>query len=571
MRDLCGWKSGIFPQNIRNTIFQFPIGSGGSCILLNTENSINIEEPNTSKNDFLSVYIHNIRKPANPYGGVNGVETSIYTPHGDYHKIPPFSDGIPVLAKVFSGDTKLRVYSYNASHNFWNLFHPRQMRMGVTYAVPMECDIDVQAQNGTLFGVDGETSYYVQDDPHSNPLYQQTKPAYKDVYNPIYSAELSPVTYSEKQDQKNKNSTYDTRVIYTAKKENNNEFDDWSNFQILNFLDVDSRYGEITGLKLFKNKLIFWQERAAGTLSVNERIALGDTNGNEIVLGHGSTLERFDYITTTYGLQKNTRAYDVSENYLYWWDEHNKEILQVSEKDQLVPLSTTKHIRNYINEPSTSLQIPSIIYDNRYKEILCSIKNNESIVYNEFVDKFTAVYKFDPVFKILNEGDIYLSSNVGPLYKYNFANEQDNTSSLFEKETFPFVKYIINKNPQQIKVYDTQEIGGRFYGGGEVDEKFEGLQYNRVNAKLSKLKFAYKTPLKQSSETSGNKLSNIEYAYKLAIPRNGQNESNNGFDTIKEYGNRMRGNTMQCEFKSTYNSLDFSLQYITTKFRISWT
>jgi len=55
-----------------------------------------------------------------------------------------------------------------------------------------------------------------------------------------------------------------------------------------------------------------------------------------------------------------------------------------------------------------------------------------------------------------------------------------------------------------------------------------------------------------------------EYDYRLAIPRNGSQDSN------IEYGNRMRGKTMQCEMASDYNSTDFSLQYITTKFRMSW-
>lgn len=552
---------------------RYPIGSGGSCILMSSEeisSQWGIEDP-PSVEKFMRVYVQNVKKPVIPYDGVLGIKNSKYESHGDFIKIniQDLAQNPPILINVFSGDTKLRVYTYNASHNFWNQRYAMQNRMGTSYVLPLECDIDIQAQYGTLFGVDGVNDYRVQDYPDSVGSWQQEVPAYDNTYNPIYNASLELIAYSEKQDQKNKNNIYDTRIFYSHKKTNNESLDSWNDFQALNYRDVDSRYGEITGLKLFKNKLIFWQERAAGVLSVNEKVALSDTNGSEIVLGHGSTLERFDYITTTYGLQKNSNAYDVSENYLYWWDGNHKEILQVSEKDQLVPLTVVKHVRNYINRFDDDLYTPSMVYDNLYKEILCNVKNNESIVYNEFVDKFTAVYKFTPIFKITHGGNIYLSDRRGPLYMYNKCT--DNKSQLFGQDSTPLVRYTINKNPEQIKVYDTQEIGGRFYGGGEVDEKFEGLQYNRVNTELSQLKFAYKTPLKQSSETSGNKLSNIEYAYKLAIPRNGQKISNGNFDAVEEYGNRMRGNTMQCEFKSTSNSLDFSLQYITTKFRISWT
>ena len=42
-------------------------------------------------------------------------------------------------------------------------------------------------------------------------------------------------------------------------------------------------------------------------------------------------------------------------------------------------------------------------------------------------------------------------------------------------------------------------------------------------------------------------------------------------DDKQDWGDRMRGKTMQCEIKSTTNNSDFSLQYIITKFRMSWT
>jgi len=39
----------------------------------------------------------------------------------------------------------------------------------------------------------------------------------------------------------------------------------------MNYLDADSRYGEITNMVSFKDKLLFWQDRATGLFSVNER------------------------------------------------------------------------------------------------------------------------------------------------------------------------------------------------------------------------------------------------------------------------------------------------------------
>jgi hypothetical protein len=54
-------------------------------------------------------------------------------------------------------------------------------------------------------------------------------------------------------------------------------------------------------MKLFKDRLIFWQENATGMLAVNERVVLNDQNDAQVVLGTGGVLERYDYFTTIYG------------------------------------------------------------------------------------------------------------------------------------------------------------------------------------------------------------------------------------------------------------------------------
>jgi len=76
----------------------------------------------------------------------------------------------------------------------------------------------------------------------------------------------------------------------------------------------------------------------------------------------------------------------------------------------------------------------------------------------------------------------------------------------------------------------------------------------------------FKTPLNQSAEVTLKDIVTInEYDFRLAVPRSGQTDEND-----VPYGNRMRGKTMECTIKSSDNSTDFSLQYIITKYRISW-
>jgi DNA repair exonuclease SbcCD ATPase subunit len=52
---------------------------------------------------------------------------------------------------------------------------------------------------------------------------------------------------------------YERITLATSEEKKNGEYiDKWLKFKPANFLDVDTRYGEITALKLFKDKMIFW-------------------------------------------------------------------------------------------------------------------------------------------------------------------------------------------------------------------------------------------------------------------------------------------------------------------------
>jgi hypothetical protein len=97
-----------------------------------------------------------------------------------------------------------------------------------------------------------------------------------------------------------------------------------------NFLDVDNRHGEITGLRRFHNQLVFWQETATGILSVNERSQITDDSNMPLILGTGDVLGRFDYLNTSNGMRKDEYADTQSDSTLYWWDHNKREIVAYS-------------------------------------------------------------------------------------------------------------------------------------------------------------------------------------------------------------------------------------------------
>ena len=181
------------------------------------------------------------------------------------------------------------------------------------------------------------------------------------------------------------------------------------------------------------------------------------------------------------------------------------------------------------------------MYDNKYKEVVFNVVNDNSISYTEQLQAFQSVYTYPLHFSThTDNNDLVVINN--QLFINDTNNETGKAVGI--TQLLPKLKYLVNKSATMNKVFDIQTFGGRLYGGDN----------------LKSLILKYDTPLKQHGETKGDNITNIEYDFRVAVPRHNNSE----------YGDRLRGKTMQCELSSTNNSTDFSLQYIITKYRISW-
>ena len=495
--------------------------------------------PTTGMGPFL-ITVADIRKSATPYGdGTNNT----YCSFGDIFNN---SAGDKIVS---SGDCYIRLFKYNALHNWFDTTFVGANRMGTVYCVPIFTDIDLHGDYGITYNKNLTKGYYIQDKASAFDGYIQNRDAY--LYNTAYNQHPDVIQYSKYDGTIVHPSKYGARVHYSTQKTNNELIDSWTSFQSMNFLDTDYRFGDITELKLFRDRLMFWQEHAFGILAVNERVVLNDTNDTQVVLGTGSVLDRYDYVSTVYGMKLGQHTACVSNDALYWWDSYNKEILQYVDKSSLTPLTQAKNIRNYINSNSENTH-PHIYYNSKYKEVVCSCVNNQSVAYNELLQRFTSVYtSLVPVSSIPVNDQVYLAY-INSIYATK--TNKGTVSSIFGVPAKPKLKCVVNHNNTLPKTFDIQIIGGTLYNSNSVSPNFNASGLTNIN-------ITYTTQLNQTGEINGSKITNREYDFRLDVPRETQNAL---------YGGRLKGKTMQCELWSTSNSTDFSLQYITTKYRMSW-
>lgn len=509
------------------------------------------------ENSVLGTYICNLRKTVTPYGGSDYVYRTLnqYHSYGDYKIVSAARR--EQYSAVFDGDCYIMPLEYTSLHKYYCSKTVYQCVANINYSIPVETNINLALTYGdepsrTLWSeednVDTSNSSYVQIEPANVAnRYVQKNPEY--AYNTVYSTNSTARTFSAyNEDEDKEDFTY--RCRYSNKKELNEPVDSWCKFMPANYLDVDSKFGEITQLRTFRNYLYYWQESAFGRFSVNERTEMVDQNNLSLMLGSGGVLSRYDYLTEHAGMKKNQHSDTQSSTSMYWWDCDNNTVW-ASDGQSSVPLSKVKLIQSLINRYSDNdhiLNNPALLYDKQSNNVIMRILNEEnkqgSIIYNEQSQSFVSIDDIAPKFDVSFDNCLYVTSDDN-MYRYNarFGNESIGFNDSSENiSLYPLVQYVVNRNSEINKTYDNAEFGGRFYEGTT----------DRLYAKFS-------TPLKQSGSITGNDITNREYSFRYTIPRNGSSA----------YGDRLRGKFMECEFGSTSSNVDFSLQYIINIFRIS--
>jgi len=233
------------------------ISSTGKCVLFELETSHNMYDGDK----LVPITVANLKKQATPYGGPDTYDRNSpdYYSHGNYcpiNKDNPFD--IRKSIEVFDGDCYPGIFVYHAAHALDNSVTICLNKVTSIYYVPVESDIDLRASYGDLYTrrKDSAKSYYIQDEPYSIDGFVQSQPAY--LYNSAYNAESNVQSYSSTTYTEIDSSKYDCRVHHSELKTNNEHIDSWMEFKAMNYIDVDTRFGEITNMRLFKDRLLCW-------------------------------------------------------------------------------------------------------------------------------------------------------------------------------------------------------------------------------------------------------------------------------------------------------------------------
>lgn len=500
-------------------------------------------------------YICNIKRNIIPYNGNNYVsrQNSIYISCGANQ------DRRTTTSLCFGGDTYLNVFDYLNTAFCQQTNDPEDwhsMRMNTVCYIPLESIVNTalfssESYHNSVTGTMGNN--LIQNEPVVlGNGYVQQKPLYE--YNTAYSVQSEALKYIPKSMYQIDDLNNDTRITCSELKTNNEVIDSWAKFKFANYLDTDSQYGQITNLKVFKNKLYFFQNSAVGIASVNERSLITDNNPGELTLGTGGILVRYDYLLTQNGDSiLNDKSITNSENTIYWHD-YDKNVLCALNQNGFSELSKAKKVQTYLNRlPDSARTNPVSFFDKKFNEVWFRIYDR-CLIYNENLQVFTSFYTHNPNWFFPFSTKLITVKDNNCYYLHNMYD-----MDLIEKEErVSYVRFVVNDNVTLTKTFDNQ------WFTAELDDV-----EHANNPHIIKNVF-FETKTQKTEPIDYTNIENREDNYRFAIGREKQNDPAQQTQTNASYAGRMRGKYLICNYTfDCNNNREFKLPYIKTTYRYS--
>lgn len=504
----------------------------------------------------LGTYLTNLRQQITPYGGYSFTNrlTNIYYGDGNYF------ESKNKWNTVFDGDCHVETFEYTSMHKVYGAYKGEKSldfpnTHMITYSIPTESNIWCKFQYGWTFSSNARDNYasFIQAEPcEITEAYVQKEPEY--VYNSVYSVQNTsiPLAVYDDLNPQDYNKTIDTRVYYSDLKQNDEIIDSWCKFRSSNFIDVDQEYGPITDICTFKNVLTFCQEQSFGVLSVNDRSVATDNSGQNIVLGTGGVLDRYDYYSNTYGMHKQQFCSACTTGGLYWFDSHNN-VICLFDGQSVTQLSKQGKVQNILNKYKKNDNF-KVFYNNRYNEVVFNVLSDDmQIVYNEMLGKFTSTLTipFDGAIQFFNGEYLIKKNDIVCAYQYDYLDGSPKSTT--QQLLSSYVKYVVAQQPLVTKVFDNQEI-----------VTYENLQLQATISDQDDYfsknhKYVWQTESQKIESNLEEQITLRENNHRFAIPR---------ADGL--FGNRARGKVMICSIEDIKPNPATAIQYIITKYRQSW-
>lgn len=515
--------------------------------------------------DYPGTLLCEITHPAIHYSGkdMSSKQYDIYYGFGDYKAY--LSDGVNKI-NVFTGDTYTQIYEIEGMYKAYDFNDDKSslQSMQTIHYIPMESTINQYFDYGMNYRNTNNANLQAEAGEIKG-VASQDRPVHQ--YNLIYSDNgTSNDLYSPQSTERLENN-YSQRICYSQLKTNGELLNSWNIFKPVDYIDVNSTYGELTDMLTAQDTLYFWQTKAFGKLSVNERSLVKDENSNLIQLGQGTVLQRFDYLSTKFGMRAQDMCKVNVDNDIYWFDYGNKCIAAYKATSgayggtrmSVLDFTESCNVKTLIQTNITdNIGVPTITYDTINDELLFHPIKNDVILsegmtlafncklgiaqsmYDMLNGQLATVYN-----NLANQSDII---SVDPRFTLYTRWCNDGETPTPDADTAR-LNFVVNPNASVTKVFDNQQIVFPQLYNTISSHTEQTANYDNFNCNFC-------TDLDEAGTI--DEYTNREGNICFPIPR------------CRDGIRRLRGKWMIEEMLMESNDNDHAISHIITKFRQSY-
>lgn len=464
----------------------------GGTLIPSSDPEINSNDPEevSKLNSYPGTLLCEIIHPAIHYSGkdMSSKQYDTYYGFGDYKAYS--SDSVNKI-NVFTGDTYTQIYEIEGMYKAYDFNDDKSslQSMQTIHYIPMESTINQYFDYGMNYRNTNNANLQAEAGEIKG-VASQDRPVHQ--YNLIYSDNGTSNDLYSPQSTTHLENTYSQRICYSQLKTNGELLNSWNIFKPVDYIDVNPTYGELTDMLTAQDTLYFWQTKAFGKLSVNERSLVKDENSNLIQLGQGTVLQRFDYLSTKFGMRAQDMCKVNVDNDIYWFDYGNKCIAAYKATSgayggtrmSVLDFTESCNVKTLMQKVGESNDMPAIaydavndelifypiisnnnVYDQRYSLAFNCRLNIAQSLYDLISRNVTSVYnqytKCNDVLSICMNKDNMM------YYKSVHQNERKYEQSSAQ------LKFVINPTASITKVFDNQQI---IYP--QLYEAYRGIYYD---------------------------------------------------------------------------------------------
>ena len=530
--------------------------------------SIDYKDPEevSKLNSYPGTLLCEITHPAIHYSGKDkfSKQYDTYYGFGDYKEI----DRSNISMYVFTGDTYTQIYEIEGMYKAYDFNDDKSslQSMQTVHYIPMESTINQYFDYGMNYRNTSNANLQLEAGEIKG-VFTQDRPVHQ--YNLIYSDNGTSNDIYSPQSVIQSQNTYSQRICYSQMKTNGELLNNWNIFKPVDYIDVNPVYGELTDMFTVQDTLYFWQNKGFGKLSVNERSLVKDENSNLIQLGQGSVLQRYDYLSTKFGMRDQDMCKINVDNDIYWFDHRNRCIAAYKAVNagngrtsmQVIDFTEKTNVKTLMKNCDIT-NTPTIEYDPNNDELLFNnvtlINTGEdtdgsyTLAFNCKFDIAQSLYDINGCVNTIynnktNQDDIiYINTNAkGEICNSQLSNTKNNTSRYY-------LKFIVNPNASVTKVFDNQQIVYPHM----YDNTYGNTSFGFDNAINFSTDLSKANTLNTNEENSYTDREGNVY---FSIPR-----------CLNNNIQRLRGKWMIESIMNNYPESYSSISHIITKFRQSY-